>query len=409
MTMRWTLAGVLATAALVAPATTQAKGCGFPGAEWTAAASATQKMDAARLAATMNWASEHDTASIGVYRHGCLVAQSAVDGLTGTQAIDGWSMTKSVSSLLVGRAVTLKLLKVSDRLGRYYPQADAAHRRLTVRNLLEMSSGLHRNWVRDLSPQPDRVKDALSLRFDHRPGTHWEYQQSTCTLLLDVLQKAVGKDVQAWAQEQLFGPVGIAPGGWTWERDRAGHTEGWAHLHMSNRDFARLGLLTLHHGVWKGRRLIARSYLKSALTPNRTNGAYGYLWWLNGGRSFVMPSVYTPDTGTGWLMPYAPRDMVVMAGMQEQRGYVIPSRDLVIVRMGLPGSKELDTRVTVFAGRAGELDHEILRGVLGAVRDVRYRDPGPYAGSDLVLPTLDQGIAGDAFDTGEVSQGTFGP
>jgi len=403
------LAGVLAAIVLVLPASASARGCGFPGATWTQVAPATQQMDAARLAATMNWATEHDSASVAVYRHGCLVAQSAIDGVTGDQAIDGWSMTKSVSSLLVGRAVTLGLLKVSDRLGKYYPDADAAHRRLTVRNLLEMSSGLHRNWVRDLSPQPDRVKDALSLKFDHRPGTHWEYQQSTCTLLLNVLEKAVGKDVQAWAQENLFGLVGIKAGGWTWERDRAGHTEGWAHLHMSNRDFARLGLLTLSKGVWNGRRLIAASYLHASLKPNKTNGAYGYLWWLNGGKSFVMPSVYTPDTGKGELMPYAPRDMVIMAGMQEQRVYVIPSRDLVIVRMGFPGSKEPDTRVTVFAGRAGELDHEILRGVLASVHDVPYKDPGPYQGSDLVLPPLDQGLVGDATDVPEVLAGSLGP
>ena len=215
--------------------------------------------------------------------------------------------------------------------------------------------------------------------------------------------------MQAWAQEQLFGPVGIRPGSWSWDRDRAGNTEGWAHLHMSNRDFARLGQLVLRKGVWKGRRLIARPYLRASLKPNRTNGAYGYLWWLNGGKSWVMPSVYTADTGTGPLMPYAPPEMVIMAGMQEQRVYVIPSRDLVVVRMGFPGSKEPDTRVTIFAGRAGELDHEILRGVLGSVLDVPYKDPGPYPGSSLVLPPLDQGLIGDAFDVNEVSQGTLGP
>jgi CubicO group peptidase (beta-lactamase class C family) len=318
-------------------------------------------------------------------------------------------MTKSVSSMLVGRAVTLGLLRVDQRIGRYYPDADAAHRRLTVRNLLEMSSGLHRNWIRDLSPQPDRVDDALSLPFDHRPGTHWEYQQSTCTLLLDVLEHAVGRDVQEWAQDQLFGPVGIKAGAWSWERDRAGNTEGWAHLHMSNRDFARLGQLVLRNGRWKGHRLIARGYLRRALKPNPTNGAYGFLFWLNGGRSFVMPEVYGPDTGAGAVMPYAPDDMVLMAGMQEQRVYVIPSRDLVIVRMGFPGSKEPDTRVTIFAGRAGELDHEILRGVLASVLDVPYEDPGPYPGSDLVLPPADDGLPGDAADVPNVLAGSLGP
>ena len=404
--IRFLAGGLAAGALLLAPAAAAtAKGCGYPGAAWTARSPADEQMDAARLQTTLDWASLHQSVSTAVYRHGCLVAASRGDDVTGTTPIDGWSMTKSVSSLVVGRAVTLGYLRVGDRIGRWFPWADAAHRRLTIRNLLEMSSGLHRNWVRDLSPMPDRVHDALSLKFDHAPGTHWEYEQSTVTLLMAAVSKAVGEDVQTFAQDQLFGPIGIKAGSWTWERDRAGNTEGWAHLHMSNRDFARLGWLTLRRGRWSGRQLISRRYLRQALHPNRTNGAYGYLWWLNGGTSWVLPSVYSTDEGTGPVIPIAPPDMVLMAGMQEQRTYVIPSRDLVIVRLGFPGSKEPDTRVTVFAGRSGELDHEILRGVLSSVRDVPYRDPGPYPGSSLVLPPADSGIVGDAQDTDEVLAG----
>ncbi|MGH2836916.1 MAG: serine hydrolase [Thermoleophilaceae bacterium] len=107
-----------------------------------------------------------------------------------------------------------------------YPEADKDHGAVLPTHLLTMTSGTHRNWVRDLSPQEDRVKDALSLPFDHKPGTHWEYQQSNVTWLLNSVERAVGfDDIQVWAQRHLFGPLGIERGWWTWDRDRSGNTE----------------------------------------------------------------------------------------------------------------------------------------------------------------------------------------
>jgi hypothetical protein len=89
--------------------------------------------------------------------------------------------------------------------------------------------------------------------------------------------------------------------------------------------------------------------------------------------------------------------------------WVIPSRDLVIVRVGDRGSLEADTRVTIFTGRAGRLDHELVRRVMLAVTDVAYTDPGAYRDSKLVLPPLDDGILRDARDLEDVAAGTLGP
>jgi hypothetical protein len=87
------------------------------------------------------------------------------------------------------------------------------------------------------------------------------------------------------------------------------------------------------------------------------------------------------------------------------RTYVIPSRDLVIVRLGERGSHDTDTRVSVWSGRAGEIDHEIVRRVLLAVDDVPYEDPGPYRSAGTVLPPLDRGILGDAQDMSSIVEG----
>jgi hypothetical protein len=97
--------------------------------------------------------------------------------------------------------------------------------------------------------------------------------------------------------------------------------------------------------------------------------------------------------------------MFLMAGSGEQRVYVIPSRDMVVVRLGERGSREADTRSSVWTGRGGELDNELVRRVLTAVTDVPYDDPGPYAGSDPYLPPADEGLVGDAQDPEEAAAG----
>jgi CubicO group peptidase (beta-lactamase class C family) len=353
-------------------------------------------MSSTRLREALTWATAHGSTTIAVYRHGCLADQSRLDTVTSQSAFDGWSMTKTVTALAVGRAVTLGRLDIDRPIGRLYPEADAAHARLTPRQLLTMTSGLHRNWVRELSPQANRVRDALSLPFDHRPGTKWEYAQSAVSLLANVVERAVGQDVQDFAHAELFGRVGIPRDAWNWDRDREGNTEGWAHLQMRNGAWAKLGQLLMQRGRWQGRQLISRSYIRQMTSPGRTNNAYGFLVWLNRGGSYVLPNVEGPDEGRGQIIPAGPRDMMLMAGSGEQRTYMIPSRDLVIVRLGERGSREGDTRASVWTGRGGQLDHEIVRRVLRAVRDVPYDDPGRYSGSDPYLPPLDDGIVGDA-------------
>jgi CubicO group peptidase (beta-lactamase class C family) len=392
-------------ACLAPPAPAGAASCADPGLTWQRHAPADLALDAARLQQALDWATTHTSATVGVYRHGCLAGETRLDPLTSELPLDGWSMTKSVTSMVVGRAVTLGLFDIDRPLGALYPEADPAHAALTPRHLLTMTAGLHVNWVRDLSPQPDRVADALSLPFDHEPGTHWAYAQSTVTLLANAVERAVGEDLQDFAHEQLFSRIGIKRTDWIWERDRAGHTEGWAHLHMHSRAWARLGQLMLRAGAWNGTQLISRDYLRHALKPQPTNKAYGFLFWRNGGGSYVLSDVEGPDEGTGPIIQSAPRDVFLMAGNGEQRTYVIPSRDMVIVRLGENGSVEGDTRVSVFTGRGGELDYELVRRVMLAVTDVRYGDPGPYPGSDVVLPPLDDGLVGDAQETDHVLAG----
>jgi CubicO group peptidase (beta-lactamase class C family) len=308
--------------------------------------------------------------------------------------MDGWSMTKAVTAMVVGRAVTLHKFDIDKPIGPLFPEADKAHGALTARQLLTMSSGLHLTWIRDFNGtelMPNRVRDAMSLKFDHKPGRWWEYEQSPVVVALIAVQRAVHQDIQDWAQANLFGPIGITRDQWTWDRDRAGNTQGWAHLKMVSPAWARLGYLMLHNGNWNGRQLIARSYVKQASSSSPANHAYGFFFWLNGKDSFVMPATNGHDSGRGWIVPKAPKDMFLLAGQDEQRIYIIPSLDMVVVRLGQKGSHDPDFRINFWTSRGGELDNGLMRLVQLAVTDKHTKDPGAYQDAPFNPPSVGPG------------------
>ena len=393
MKIRTCLLATLTVAAMLTSAKAQAApaSCGFPKTSWTARAPERLGLDAARLQDAFDFATEHRSQSVVVVRHGCLAGSSRLDALTGQQKLEGWSMTKAVTALVVGRAVTLGKFDIDKPIGPLYPEADKAHKALTPRQLLTMSSGLRLTWGRDFNGtelMPDRIKDALSLEFDHRPGTYWAYGQSPVSLLLNAVQRSVREDIQSWTQKHLFGPIGITRDQWTWDRDRAGNTQGWAHLQMFPSAWARIGHLVLRNGNWNGRQLIRREYLRQATSSSGANHAYGFFFWLNGKDSFVMASPNGYDAGKGTLVPKAPADSIIMAGQDEQRIYIVPSLDLVVVRLGQKGSNDPNFRIVVWTSRAGELDNGLMLRIQRAVVDKRLEDPGDYRYANPDAPSL---------------------
>src|SRR3954451_10760911 len=192
-------------------------------------------------------------------------------------------MVQSLTSMLFGRAMTLREASPEDPVGSLVSEADRPHGAVTLEDLLTQTSGLKWNGWRDYNvfTMPDRVRDALTLAPVHPPGTFFEYAQSPVALLAEATGRSVGEDVQAFGQRELLGPLGIPAGAWRWVRDPAGHVQGFYGVNMRPDDFARLGDLLRRGGMWRGRRLLSRRYVQSALAPSRTNGCYGWLIWVN--------------------------------------------------------------------------------------------------------------------------------
>ncbi len=228
--------------------------CEEPGTgDWQAVTPAEAGMDAAKLQDAIVYGQQNTSFAIRVYRHGCRVGEDAAAPVNRDTRYQSWSLSKSVVAIVFGRAMTLGAISPDDPLGSLIPEADGPHGEITMRHLLTMTSGLEWNGLRDYNIfMPNRLQNALTTPVARKPGSYWEYSQDGPALLAEAIQRAVGRDFQEFAQNELFGPIGISPGDWHWQRDSAGHTQGFFGLHMSADDFGRLGELMRRGGVWNG-------------------------------------------------------------------------------------------------------------------------------------------------------------
>jgi CubicO group peptidase (beta-lactamase class C family) len=321
-------------------------------------------LDPSAVRQAVDYATRTLAASVRVYRHDCLVAESGADTNTRYVPAGLWSATKGIVAVLVGRAVRMGRLSVDDPIGRYLPEADAAHGAITVRQLLTQTSGLAFHWANDVDAGAgDSVAYTLALPFAHPPGEYFEYAQTTVTLLGAVVEAAVGQDLQAFADEQLFTPLGIPRRRWSWQRDVAGHTIGYAALAMAPIDLARVGTLLEHDGRWGDRQLLDPGYVAAMRSASPANPGYGFLVWTNQGDWFITPSSLARRTKQRPWLGSAPRDLFGLSGMFDQYVWVVPSLDMVIVRTGFFGPSNWS--------------HEFFRILMRGVRDAHVPDPGP--------------------------------
>jgi CubicO group peptidase (beta-lactamase class C family) len=238
------------------------------------------------------------------------------------------SAGKSLTAFLVGQAQQEGLLKIQDPSAQYLgkgwtscpPEKEAL---ITVRNQLTMTNGLDDNLPATPSvPDPDNCKDPECLKYKADAGTRWAYHNAPYTLLHNVVEKASGLSIQQFTKTRVY--------------DRTGMRGLWLNgiQYGRARDMARFGLLILAKGVWNGDTLLRdKQYFYDMTHPSQDiNKSYGYLWWLNGQSSFMLPSLQIVFPGK--LCPNAPDDMFAALGKNDQKIHVVPSKGWVVVRQG---------------------------------------------------------------------------
>ncbi|MEM6722282.1 MAG: serine hydrolase [Bacteroidota bacterium] len=263
-----------------------------------------------------------------------IIAEKYAKGFDKDSRILGWSMTKSVLSTMYGVLQYQGKLSVWDKAPIEAWKADERNE-ITIHNLLQMNSGLE--WEEDYGKISDVTKmlfldkDMTASQIEKplvgKPNETWYYSSGTSNLLSGILRKQFNKH-----QEYLDFPYTnfidkIGMHSMLIEADMEGNYVGSSYAWATPRDWAKFGLLYLHRGNWNGTRIFDDSWVDYITKPTPTSdGRYGGHFWLN----------------AGGFHPDVPKDMYSANGYQGQRVYIIPSKDLVVVRFGLVGKDELD-------------------------------------------------------------------
>lgn len=376
------------TAHTARTAHTGLKHCALPGAGQPIgrATAAQEDLRAADVADAVNYADTHLRASVQIFRNNCRVAAGLLDPITDNAAYEVFSSTKSVISILTGIAFDEHKLRLSDRIGKYLPHGagwgDKAHRAITIRDLLTETAGLRESILTEFAStgtDPNVAQEALAQPLVHKPGSFFEYTQRVPDLLAYVVQRAVGEDLQRFAQQKLFTPVGIPLDSYFWLRDRSGNTYGYANLFIPPAQFAKLGLLMVNDGVWRGHRVLSKRYIRMLSTPTKTNRCYGFLFWVNAGDSCTSANIPSAQSVHHRMIPAAPRDLYAMVGALQQNNFIVPSLHLTVTWTGAFGDTTTNLPGVLSASPgASDLYENFFRLLMRGVTDQHVPDPGPY-------------------------------
>ncbi|MEW2501981.1 serine hydrolase [Amycolatopsis sp. NPDC047767] len=357
-----------------------------------------------------------------VVRFGCLVKTGPLNALFENTPQHVWSMTKGFSTAVIGRAVTMGIFNVHDTFGKYFPDlGDAVHRSVTAQQLLQHTSGVKMNWANEIpGVEFDRLKAWGSAPMQHAPGTYFEYSQNGPATVNAMAEKAMQqhgyKDFQDFAQRELFDEIGIDRDNYFWMRDQAGHTEGYAGLHMRPIDIVRFSLLEQNGGVYGGRRLISPEFMREAGTGSEANPGFGYQTWVNSapwyntvGLNGLKEKIDQP------LIASAPTDMTYGWGWRGRHFFTMPNLGLDIVTTSIEHDFEYDpaTAGSEVAVQGEQLSgyHEFFRTAMHAVTDQKVPDPGPYTGRSASLTAFNPGNWVDPIYTvqGRLAAGMLDP
>ncbi len=264
-----------------------------------------------------------------------IIAEKYKKGFDKNSMLLGWSMTKSITSAVLG--VMEKQGKITlDQSNLFKEWEQDERKNITLKNLLNMNSGLE--WEENYSEisdvtkmlflAEDMSKIQLHKNLKGKPNESWNYSSGTTNLLSGFIRnqfKTEQEYLDFWYSE-LIDKIGMHS--MLIEPDFSGKFVGSSYGWATARDWAKFGLLYLHNGNWNGKQILNKSWVDFSRKPtNTSNGKYGGHFWLNAGG-------YYPD---------APRDIYSANGFQGQKVFIIPSKEMVIVKFGLTEHPDFDT------------------------------------------------------------------
>jgi CubicO group peptidase (beta-lactamase class C family) len=295
------------------------------GTTWTTLSPESLNWCQNRIDSLFKYLDDNNTKAFIILKDGKIVLEKYFGTHTVTTPWQWASAGKTITAFMVGIAQQENKLSISDKTSKYLGQGWTSctpqqEDKITIWNQLTMTSGLDDNV-------PDHfctLKSCLIYKAD--AGTRWAYHNGPYTLLDSVMEKATGTSLNTYTTLKLKNPTGM-----TGQFVKIGYNNVFF---STARSMARFGLLMLNKGNWNGTPVMTdMTYFNQQInTSQQINKSYGYLWWLNGKSSHMLPSSQFVFNGS--ICPNAPADMYAGMGKDGQFVNVVPSQNLVWVRMG---------------------------------------------------------------------------
>jgi CubicO group peptidase (beta-lactamase class C family) len=260
------------------------------------------------------------TKSFMILVNGRIVMEKYYDGHAQTSSWEWNSAGKTLVATTTGIAQQEGLLNINNKASQYLGEGWTSEsiekeNLITSRHLLTMTSGL--------ADDKELVTKA-NLTYLADAGTRWSYH-NVFQKLMDVVAAASDQEFETYFDAKLKNKIGM-DGYWNYGAI-------FKIYHSTTRSMARFGILALNRGKWNTEQILNETFFNESINTSQSiNPSYGYLWWLNGKANYMVPGGQTVYDGS--LVPDAPADMYAAMGASDQRIYVIPSLNMVVIRMG---------------------------------------------------------------------------
>jgi CubicO group peptidase (beta-lactamase class C family) len=325
----------------------------WPTAGWQMQPPEMLGLDPAKLMAAADFSTQFSTTqAVVVIRHGYIALEKYVGSFGMSSTHESYSMAKSFASALIGIAIGEGKLKSTDeKICTYYPEdwdcADPSdpRSRITVEHAMNLNTGLRwsENWRSDASGtndafNPSLLSTVLARQSVEEPGVNKRYSTGDPALLTGVLQETTGMSAFNYGKMKIFDVIGA--GSVRWNSDAGGRTTTYAGLQANARDYAKFGYLYLQRGQWEGKQVVPMDWIDRTTQAAKPCEDWNqWLWHVNppirlGTQPASCDSFYCTPTAVADLPPEA----YFAEGINGQFIFIIPSADMVVVRLGMDSS-----------------------------------------------------------------------